>query len=177
MSPAEQLVRDLNEQSQASFNLEVLNPHGNIFLLLSGGGASVVVADEIKNLGHGRQLANYGEYSGGSNREETKRYTSALLGLLLASAAKRKTLIIAGGVANFTDIKATFAGVIDALSECQAQLKKQQVAVYVRRGGPNEAAGLKLMRDYLASAGILGAVHGPELVLTDIVSQALKAVV
>jgi ATP citrate (pro-S)-lyase len=132
------------------------------------------VADEVKNLGEGDMLANYGEYSGGPNREETKVYTDQLLSLLLRSKAKQKILVIAGGVANFTDVKATFAGVIDALQEKEAELQQQHVKVYVRRGGPNEIAGLQLMHDYLESAHILGDVHGPELVLADIVKEALE---
>jgi ATP-citrate lyase beta-subunit len=176
LTPEERAVRELNEQSQASFNLEVLNPDGGLFLLLSGGGASVVVADEVNNLGEGDLLANYGEYSGGPNREETKVYTEQLLSLLLKSKAKQKILIIAGGVANFTDVKATFAGVIDALQEHEADLREQHVKLYVRRGGPNEIVGLQLMREYLESAGILGAVYGPELVLADIVQEALAEV-
>jgi ATP citrate (pro-S)-lyase len=176
LTPEEHAVRELNEQSQASFNLEVLNPDGGLFLLLSGGGASVVVADEVKNLGEGDMLANYGEYSGGPNREETKIYTEQVISLLLKSRAQRKILVIAGGVANFTDVKTTFAGVIDALQENEAELRKQHVKVYVRRGGPNEIAGLQLMREYLESADILGGVHGPELVLADIVREALEGV-
>jgi ATP citrate (pro-S)-lyase len=176
LTPEERAVHELNEQSQASFNLEVLNPDGGLFLLLSGGGASVVVADEVNNLGEGNMLANYGEYSGGPNREETKVYTEQLLSLLLKSQAKHKILIIAGGVANFTDVKATFAGVIDALQANETDLQKQHVKVYVRRGGPNEIAGLQLIREYLESANILGGVHGPELVLADIVKEALTEV-
>src|SRR5207302_6008598 len=132
-------VQELNKKSQASFSLEVLNREGSIFLLLSGGGASVVVADEIYNAGRGNELANYGEYSGAPNREETYLYTQQLLKLLLNSSAAGKTLIIGGGVANFTDVRITFEGIIDALREVESQLRKQHVQVYVRRGGPYEA--------------------------------------
>jgi succinyl-CoA synthetase beta subunit len=170
---AERAVARLNEQSQASFSLQVLNPHGRIFLLLSGGGASVVLADEIYTHGAGAELANYGEYSGNPNQAETEHYTSQILALLLASKAAHKVLIIGGGVANFTDIRATFQGVIVALRQVEATLLNQGVRIYVRRGGPNEAAGLADMRDYLASSGLLGSVHGPELSLTAVVNKAL----
>jgi ATP-citrate lyase beta-subunit len=143
-------------------------------LLLSGGGASVVVADEVSNLGLGKELGNYGEYSGNPNREETAHYTKQVLELLLASKAQRKVLIIGGGVANFTDVRATFAGVIDALSVYQDRLKEQGIKVYVRRGGPHEAEGLQNMKAYLESAGLLGYVTGPEMVLTDIVKMATE---
>jgi succinyl-CoA synthetase beta subunit len=174
-TPEEAAVRELADNSQASFSLEVLNPDGAIFLLLSGGGASVTVADEVHNLGYGDQLANYGEYSGNPNREETRIYTEQIIRLLLKSKATGKVLIIAGGVANFTDVRATFAGVIDAFKQHQDELHRQGVKVYVRRGGPHEKEGLAAMRDYLESAGLLGEVAGPELQLSDIVARALHS--
>lgn len=174
LTKEEETVKQLAEQSQASFSLEVINPDASIFLLLSGGGASVVVADEVSNLGLGRELGNYGEYSGNPNREETAHYTKQVLELLLNSKAQKKVLIIGGGVANFTDVRATFAGVIDAFKIYQDRLKEQGVKVYVRRGGPHEAEGLKAMKDYLDSAGLLGYVTGPEMVLTDIVKMATE---
>ncbi len=174
---AEELaVQALADNSQASFSLEVLEPQGSIFLLLSGGGASVVVADEVFNLGFGKQLANYGEYSGNPNQEETQIYTEQVIKLLLASKAPRKALVIAGGVANFTDVRATFKGVIAALEAHQAELKKQPVNVFVRRGGPHEREGLAAMKSCLENLGIAGTVAGPELLLVDIVSQAVKYV-
>lgn len=172
LTKQEETVKTLADQSQASFSLEVINPNASIFLLLSGGGASVVVADEVSNLGLGKELGNYGEYSGNPNREETAHYTTQLLELLLASKAKKKVLVIGGGVANFTDVRATFAGVIDSLKKYQAKLKQQGITVFVRRGGPHEAEGLQSMKEYLEKAGLLGYVTGPEMVLTDIVKLA-----
>ncbi len=172
LTKQEEKVKILADQSQASFSLEVINPNASIFLLLSGGGASVVVADEVSNLGLGNELGNYGEYSGNPNREETAHYTTQLLELLLASKAKKKVLIIGGGVANFTDVRVTFAGVIDAFKKYQTKLKQQGIKVYVRRGGPHETEGLQSMKTYLERAGLLGYVTGPEMVLTDIVTLA-----
>jgi ATP citrate (pro-S)-lyase len=48
-----------------------------------------------------------------------------------------KVLIIGGGIANFTDIAATFYGIIDALRDYSATLIKHRVSIWVRRGGPN----------------------------------------
>lgn len=174
LTKEEETVKQLAEQSQASFSLEVINPDASIFLLLSGGGASVVVADEVSNLGLGKELGNYGEYSGNPNREETAHYTKQVLELLLKSKAQKKVLIIGGGVANFTDVRATFAGVIDALKIDQDKLKDQGIKVYVRRGGPHEAEGLAAMKAYLEGAGLLGLVTGPDMVLTDIVRKATE---
>lgn len=170
----EKFVQELAAKSQASFSLEVINPDGGIFLLLSGGGASVVVADEVFNLGFGKELANYGEYSGNPNFEETMLYTEQIVKLLLKSKAERKVLVIGGGVANFTDVRVTFKGVVAAIKSHQDELAEQGVKVYVRRGGPHEKEGLAAMKDYLEKAGLFGHVAGPELLLTDIVSLATK---
>jgi succinyl-CoA synthetase beta subunit len=174
LSSQEQAVLELAANSPASFNLSVLEPNGSIFLLLSGGGASVVVADEIYNRGYGSQLGNYGEYSGNPNADETFLYTQAVLELVLQSSASQKVLFIGGAVANFTDIAQTFAGVIRAIEAVGSQLQEQQVKVFVRRGGPNQAVGLQLMEAVLAKYDLLGAVHGPDTPLTEAVQEALE---
>jgi ATP-citrate lyase beta-subunit len=176
LTPQELTVLELDANSPASLKLSLLEPNGSIFLLLSGGGASVVVADEVYNQGYGRQLANYGEYSGNPNAEETYAYTKAVLGLLLRSSAPRKVLFIGGAVANFTDIAKTFAGVIKAIEEVSDQLSDQRVKVFVRRGGPNQEKGLARMADALAKHGLLGAVHDTATPLTAAVSEALREV-
>jgi hypothetical protein len=50
------------------------------------------------------------------------------------------------------------------------------VKVFVRRGGPHQEEGLQIMKEFLESSGLLGEIHGPELVLTDIVAPALRHV-
>lgn len=172
--PQMQAIEELASQSQASFRLAVLNPQGSIFLLLSGGGASVVLADEVFNQGLGKELANYGEYSGNPNAEETLIYTRQILSLMLESEAKRKVLVIAGGVANFTDVRATFKGVIAALREVAKDMREQDIKVYVRRGGPYEVEGLAMMRDFLEAEGLLGEVSGPEMMMSEIIPRALE---
>jgi succinyl-CoA synthetase beta subunit len=174
ITPEEEHVAKLSEKSQASFKLVVLNPEGSIFMLLSGGGASIVLADEVYNLGFGKMLANYGEYSGNPNEEETLIYTKDILNLLVKSPAHDKVLMIGGGVANFTDVRITFRGIVRALEQFKDQLKEQNVKIFVRRGGPNLEDGLKMIKGFMDKNGISGEVYGPELVLTDIVSKALK---
>ncbi|KKP80518.1 MAG: Acly protein [Candidatus Levybacteria bacterium GW2011_GWB1_35_5] len=167
-------IINLSAKSQAAFKLDVLNPNGSIFMLLSGGGASIVLADEVQTQGFSKDLANYGEYSGNPNQEETYIYTKNLLSLLLKSKANKKVLIIGGGVANFTDIRITFKGIIKALEEVKNDLKKQKVKVFVRRGGPYQKAGLKDMETFLEKEKLFGKVSGPEMVLTDIALYALN---
>lgn len=173
---AEARVETLAATTPASLKLSVINPDGALFFLLSGGGGSIVIADEVQLRGAGKLLANYGEYSGGPTREETYLYAKEILGLLLASNAPKKALVIAGGVANFTDVKKTFLGIIDALSEVASTLRAQGVRVFVRRGGPNEAAGLKLMQDFVEKEQILGSIYGSDTVITRAVEDAITFV-
>lgn len=173
--PVEKRVRELDATTPASLKLKIVNPDGAIWMLLSGGGASLVLADEVADLGFGKKLGNYGEYSGSPSTEDTYLYTKAILQAMLASKSAKKALVIAGGVANFTDVAKTFKGIIQALDEVRVDLQKQKIKVFVRRGGPNQEKGLVLMRTFLEKNNLLGFVAGPELVLTEIVKKAISS--
>jgi len=173
---AEEAVASLASTTPASLKLTVLNQNGSLFLLLSGGGGSIVIADEAKLLGAGAELGNYGEYSGGPSREETYLYAKEVLALLLSSRAKRRALVIAGGIANFTDVRSTFLGIIDALAGVAATMRMHGVKVFVRRGGPNEREGLALMRDFLEKEGLFGTVHGSDSEITSAMREAVTFV-
>lgn len=172
----EQRVMVLDEKSPASLKLEVMNADGSVFLLLSGGGASVVIADEVCNLGLGKMIGNYGEYSGNPNEEETYFYTQAVIALLLASNSSKKILFIGGAVANFTDVNSTFKGIIRAIDESAVELADQGVKIYVRRGGPGQETGLANMTRTLARHGLLGAVHDPSTSMVDAINEAVKGI-
>lgn len=171
--PAEDTVKNLQKTTPASLKLNVIDPAGSIFFLLSGGGGSIVIADVAALKGAAGSIGNYGEYSGGPTREETYLYAREIIGLMLGSRARKKALVIAGGVANFTDIKRTFAGIIDALSEKAVPLQKGGVKVFVRRGGPHEAEGLALMRGFLEKEKLLGSVYGSDAPITKAIEEAL----
>lgn len=176
MTEAEAAIAELNDNSTAALSFRVLNPEGALWLLLSGGGASITIADEAYNAGKAQLIGNYGEYSGGPTTEETYLYTQQVLRQMLASPASKKALVIAGGVANFTDVKKTFAGIIQALQEILEQCKTQRVKVFVRRGGPNELEGLASMKKFLTDNDLFGSVHGSDVVLTDVIHEALEYV-
>lgn len=171
---AEEHVEALAATTPASLKLTVLDQNGALFFLLSGGGGSIVIADEAQLRGAGKLLGNYGEYSGGPTHQETYLYAKEVIQLLLVSSAPKKALVIAGGVANFTDVKKTFAGIIDALSESAEALRTQGVKIFVRRGGPNEAAGLALMEEFLEREKLLGSIHGSDTVITKAVEEAIQ---
>ena len=56
------------------------------------------------------ELANYGEYSGAPSEGQTYEYAKTLLSLMTSSTKHKdgKILIIGGGIANFTNVAATF---------------------------------------------------------------------
>lgn len=175
-SGAELAVAELNNNSPAAFTFRILNPDGALWLLLSGGGASITIADEAMNAGRAETIGNYGEYSGGPSGEETYLYTKNVLQAALASKAPRKAIVIAGGVANFTDVAKTFKGVIQALAEIKEQLTQANIKVFVRRGGPNEIEGLAMMKKFLNENNLYGSVHGSDATLTDVIHEALEAI-
>ena len=59
-----------------------------------------------------RELANYGEYSGDPSEEFTYLYAKTILDShdKEARTQKARFLLIGGGIANFTDVAATFQG-------------------------------------------------------------------
>jgi ATP citrate (pro-S)-lyase len=59
---------------------------------------------------------------------------------------RARALIVGGGIANFTDVAATFNGIIKAFREKQDQIKAANMRIFVRRGGPNYKIGLQRMK-------------------------------
>lgn len=169
---SELAISSLDASTPASLKYKLINPGGHIWMLLSGGGASLVLADEVADIGLGSDLANYGEYSGAPTADDTYAYTKIILSdLLEVKDGQPKALVIAGGVANFTDVAKTFSGLIKAMAEKQSALQKAKVKVFVRRGGPNEAKGLQIMRDFLNNSKLLGAVYGHETPLAQVIKD------
>ncbi len=175
LSAEELFIKELDSKTGASLKLTILNPEGRIWTMVAGGGASVIYADTICDLGFAREMANYGEYSGDPNTEETYYYTKTILDLMTRKKDPRgKVLLIGGAIANFTDVAKTFKGVTMALEEYREKLREAGIKIYVRRGGPNYEQGLKLMRDLGRRLGVPIEVYGPETHMTRIVSLALK---
>ncbi|XP_033103205.1 ATP-citrate synthase-like isoform X1 [Anneissia japonica] len=173
--PEEAYIADLDAKSGASLKLTILNPKGRIWTMVAGGGASVIYSDTICDLGGASELANYGEYSGAPTEQQTFEYAKTLLSLMTKGEKhpKGKVLIIGGGIANFTNVAATFKGIVRALQQYKAKLQEYQVSIFVRRGGPNYQEGLRVMRELGSSLGVPMHVYGTETHMTAIVGMAL----
>ncbi len=172
----EAYVKEIDSRTGASLKLTILNPRGRVWTMVAGGGASVIYADTICDLGFAGELANYGEYSGDPSTEDTYEYTKTILDLLTREKdleGRPKCLLIGGGIANFTDVAKTFKGVVMALEDYKERLRETGVEIYVRRGGPNYEEGLRIMRKLGERLGVPIHVYGPETHMTRIVSMAL----
>lgn len=175
LSKEEAYIEDLDSKTGASLKLTIINPEGRVWTMVAGGGASVIYADTITDLGFMNEMANYGEYSGDPNEEFTYLYARTILDLMTRKKnPKGKFLLIGGGIANFTDVANTFKGIVRALKEYKEKLRENKVKIYVRRGGPNYKEGLRVMRELGAQLGVPIEVYGPETHMTKIVSMALK---
>ncbi|XP_065090279.1 ATP-citrate synthase isoform X2 [Ochlerotatus camptorhynchus] len=173
--PEEAYIADLDAKSGASLKLTILNRNGRIWTMVAGGGASVIYADTICDLGGATELANYGEYSGAPSEQQTYEYAKTVLSLMTSSPKHPlgKVLITGGGIANFTNVAATFSGIITALREFQQKLVDHNVSIFVRRAGPNYQEGLRKMREIGSTLGIPLFVFGPETHMTAICGMAL----
>lgn len=165
------IVQAMDEKTSASLKLTILNPNGRIWTMVAGGGASVIYTDQVVQLGLGDELANYAEYSGNPKEQETYLFARTLLSLVTRNPdGRRRVLLCGGGIANFSDVAASFGGLQQALTDFHGKLQMAKVKVFVRRGGPNYKAGLQLMRDLGKNLDIPIEVYGPEMDMTNIVS-------
>ncbi|MBI2990279.1 MAG: hypothetical protein HYY51_03790 [Candidatus Magasanikbacteria bacterium] len=129
--------------------------NGDIAILFSGGGASIANMDAL--IKAGLKPANYTEYSGNPPREKVFELTKIVL-----SKPGLRGLWIAGGVANFTNIKETFNGIVDAFDEL-----KPSYPIVVRRAGPYESEGMELMRDCAARNNLNIRFFGKETSMSE----------
>jgi len=176
LRPEELRVKELDAMSGASLKLRVLNPDGRVWNMVAGGGASVIYADTVADLGAASELAMYGEYSGDPSTQLTYEYAKVIMDLMTRKPdpqGRPKVLIIGGGIANFTDVAKTFTGIINAMDEYADKLKSVKTHIFVRRGGPNYKVGLRNIQEAADRLGLPIQVHGPETHMTDVVRMAL----
>lgn len=128
---------------------------GDVAILFSGGGASIANMDSLMKTG--LKPANYTEYSGNPPREKVYQLAKIVL-----SKPGLRGLWIAGGVANFTNIAETFHGIVDALDEI-----KPTYPIVVRRAGPYEEVGMRLMRECAERNHLKMSLFGKETSMSD----------
>ncbi|MBI4666490.1 MAG: ATP citrate lyase [Nitrospinae bacterium] len=161
----EKTIMEIDSRVKGSVKLIEI-PGGTVALLPAGGGASVFYSDAV--IATGGSIANYAEYSGDPPAWAVEALTDKV-----CSLPGIKHIIVGGAIANFTDVKATFTGIIAGFRKAKEEGKLNGVKIWVRRGGPNEAVGLEYMRN-LADEGFDIHVYDRYTPLTDIVKFALQ---
>jgi len=99
---------------------------GDIAILTSGGGATMTLMDALVK--YGGKPANFTEYSGNPPQEKVEALTRIVL-----HKENLSGLLIAGVVANFTNISETLKGVLNVLIEV-----KPTYPIVIRRAGPHD---------------------------------------
>ncbi|NTW52893.1 MAG: ATP citrate lyase [Chlorobiaceae bacterium] len=163
---AEQQIMDIDSRIKGSVKF-VEVPGGEVALLTAGGGASVFYADAV--VARGGTIANYAEYSGDPADWAVEALTETICKL-----PNIKHIIVGGAIANFTDVRATFSGIINGFRDSKSKGYLENVKIWVRRGGPNEAQGLAAIRK-LQEEGFDIHVYDRSMPMTDIVDLALKS--
>jgi ATP-citrate lyase beta-subunit len=139
---------------------------GDTAMLPAGGGASVYYSDAV--VARSGKLANYAEYSG-----DPPDWAVEVLTEKVCSLPGIKNIIVGGAIANFTDVKKTFGGIIAGFRKAKAEGRLNGVKIWVRRGGPREKEGLEAMRA-LRDEGFDIHVFDRHTPLTDIVDMAVQ---
>lgn len=125
---------------------------GDIAILASGGGASLLVMDSM--FAAGGKPANYTEYSGNPPRAKVEKLTKIAL-----SREGLRGCLVAGAVANFTDIYETLSGFVDGLVQVKP---KPTYPIVIRRGGPRLKEAYEMLETFAKKEGFDIHLFGPE---------------
>lgn len=126
---------------------------GDIAILASGGGASMLNMDALVKAG-GRP-ANYTEYSGNPPAEVVRELTKRVL-----SREGLRGCWVIGAAANFTDIYTTLSGFLDGLRDLSS---KPTYPIVIRRDGPRREEAFALLQAAGESEGFDFHLYGAEM--------------
>jgi len=125
---------------------------GDIAIIASGGGASLINIDAL--LTAGGRPANYAEYSGNPPKEVVEKITREVL-----SRPNIKACWVVGGTASFTDIYETMKGFLAGLKKIKP---KPKFPFIIRRDGPRAQEAQKMLKDFAKKEGYNFHVYGSE---------------
>lgn len=126
---------------------------GDIAVIASGGGASLINMDAL--LSAGGRPANYAEYSGNPKAEVVEKITEEVL-----SRAGIKACWVVGGIASFTDIYETMKGFTEGLEKVKP---KPIFPFVIRRDGPRAKEAQKFLTDFAKKKGYKFTIYGSEI--------------
>lgn len=164
-SERERLAKQIDaEDYRGSAGSSFLEFDGDIAILASGGGASLLVMDSL--MFAGGKAANYTEYSGNPPREKVEALTKITL-----SKEGLSGCLVAGAVANFTDIYETLGGFIDGLRQVKP---KPIYPIVIRRGGPRQKEAYEEIKKIAEKEGFDIHLFGPETPISVAVKKMVE---
>jgi len=173
----ETFIEELDKKSGSSLKFNLLNENGSIWTMVAGGGASVLYTDCIVNMGLLNELANYGEYSGNPNENELTQYSDYIINLMIQSQTNKQIyLILGGGISNFTDVGATFKGIINSITKYSQQICNKGIQILVRRGGINCAKALENIKLTCDKLNINCRVYSDDTHITGFLSENIQCI-
>lgn len=125
---------------------------GDIAVLASGGGASMINLDML--LKAGGRPANYVEYSGNPKAGVVTELTRRVL-----SRSGLNGCWVVGGTANFTDIYETMVGFVEGVRQVTP---KPAYPMVIRRDGPRQKEAFAMLRTVAEREGYDFRLYGPE---------------
>jgi succinyl-CoA synthetase beta subunit len=125
----------IDDEKLKPMNRRFLTLGGDIAILASGGGASLLNIDALLN--HGGRPANYTEYSGNPSADVVKKITRKVL-----NQKGLRGCWVVGGTANFTDIYETMRGFLEGLREVSP---KPRYPFVIRRDGPRQKEAMEML--------------------------------
>lgn len=137
---------------------------GDIAILASGGGASMINLDTLMKAG-GRP-ANYVEYSGNPKSDVVKKLTQEVL-----SQKGLKGCWVVGGTANFTDIYETMVGFIEGLRLVKP---RPTYPIVIRRDGPRQKEAFEMLKKVQAEEKFNLHLFGPETSMSASAKEIIK---
>lgn len=134
-----------------------LDLKGDIAVLASGGGASLINLDALMHFGG--KPANYVEYSGNPPASVVEELTVKVL-----SKEGLRGCWTVGGTANFTDIYETLLGFVQGLRRVTP---KPTYPIVIRRDGPRQKEAFEMLREVAKKEGYDFHLYGPEISMSE----------
>ena len=164
-NPREKAAKEIDEQDyRGSAGSTYIDLDGDIGVLASGGGASMMAMDSL--IAAGGKPANFTEYSGNPPRAKVKRLTEIVL-----SKPGLRGLWIVGATANFTDIYETLMGVVEGLRTSSAAKK---IPIVIRRAGPRDKEAFEELERIKKEEGFNFHLFGNETSISESAEYLVK---
>lgn len=156
----------LDDNVVATDDRPFLDLPGDIAVLASGGGASMINLDALMRAGG--EPANYVEYSGNPLASVVEELTVKVL-----SKPGLKGCWTVGGTANFTDIFETMSGFVAGLRRVRP---KPTYPIVIRRDGPRREEAFVMLQKVAKEEGYDFHLFGPETPMSQSAEEMVRLI-